>query len=143
MTGEIKLVLRKDTRHEGDTNLHVQIVQARKITYKFKVTDHLPDLYVKAYMIVGHKRISKKKTRICRHDLEPTFNETFQYNANVKGLALQIMLWADGGRFGRNTLIGEALIWLDTINFNQGAVDGWYKLFLSPLSPLRGSVRTP
>ncbi|XP_070557970.1 uncharacterized protein [Ptychodera flava] len=142
MTGEIKLALRKEVRLEGDI-LYVEIIQARKITYKFKVTDHLPDLYVKAYLVVGNKRVAKKKTRICKHDLEPTFNETFKYNTSIKGLALQIMLWADGGRFGRNLLVGEALIWLDTVNFSRGSVEGWYKLFLSPHSTSKGTVRTP
>ena len=44
----------------------------------------------------------------------------------------KVSLWADGGRFGRNTLIGEAMIWLDNVNFLPSAEsEAWYKLLLA------------
>ena len=51
-----------------------------------------PDLYVKLYVvnIATQKRIIKKKTRVCRHDREPSFNETFRFCMNPTGHALQV-----------------------------------------------------
>ena len=55
-------------------------------------------------------------------------------------LFLQLMLWADGGRFGRNSLLGVAIIWLDDLEFSKVGNDeigGWYKLFLSKFHPTK------
>lgn len=51
------------------------------------------DLYVKLYVvnIATQKRIIKKKTRVCRHDREPSFNETFRFCMNPTGHALQVL----------------------------------------------------
>ncbi len=50
------------------------------------------DLYVKLYVvnIATQKRIIKKKTRVCRHDREPSFNETFRFGMNPTGHSLQV-----------------------------------------------------
>ncbi|XP_071188312.1 protein piccolo isoform X3 [Salvelinus alpinus] len=91
--GEIKIALRKELKTEGD-QLVLEILQCRNITYKFKSPDHLPDLYVKLYVvnIATQKRIIKKKTRVCRHDREPSFNETFRFCMNPTGHSLQLFL---------------------------------------------------
>ncbi|XP_022106431.1 uncharacterized protein LOC110987729 isoform X2 [Acanthaster planci] len=137
-TGEIQLGLKKESKADGD-QLYVEVIQCRKISYKFK-TEHPPDLYVKGYLVVGDRKVSKKKTHICKFAKEPRFNEVFMYNTSVTGLALQISLWADGGRFGRNTLLGETMIWLDNVTFiANNETEAWYKLLLasskSPSSP--------
>lgn len=51
------------------------------------------DLYVKLYVvnIATQKRIIKKKTRVCRHDREPSFNETFRFCMNPTGHSLQVI----------------------------------------------------
>lgn len=51
-----------------------------------------PDLYVKLYVVnvATQKRIIKKKTRVCRHDREPSFNETFRFPLNPTGHAIQV-----------------------------------------------------
>ncbi|GLD48405.1 protein piccolo, partial [Lates japonicus] len=88
--GEIKIALKKEMKTEGE-HLVLEILQCRNITYKFKTPDHLPDLYVKLYVvnIATQKRIIKKKTRVCRHDREPSFNETFRFCMNPTGHSLQ------------------------------------------------------
>lgn len=129
--GEIKIALKKEVKTEGD-HLILEILQCRNITYKFKSPDHLPDLYVKLYVvnIATQKRIIKKKTRVCRHDREPSFNETFRFCMNPTGHALQLFLVSNGGKFVKKTLIGEAYVWLDKVDLRKRVVS-WHKLHAS------------
>uniref|UniRef100_A0A3P9CXC1 Piccolo presynaptic cytomatrix protein n=1 Tax=Maylandia zebra TaxID=106582 RepID=A0A3P9CXC1_9CICH len=129
--GEIKVALKKEVKTEGD-QLVLEILQCRNITYKFKSPDHLPDLYVKLYVVnvATQKRIIKKKTRICRHDREPSFNETFRFPLNPTGHSIQLFLVSNGGKFMKKTLIGEAYIWLDKVDMRKRVVS-WHKLFVS------------
>ncbi|XP_052438007.1 protein piccolo isoform X1 [Carassius gibelio] len=128
MMGEIKVALKKEMKTEGE-QLVLEILQCRNITYKFKSPDHLPDLYVKLYVVnvATQKRIIKKKTRVCRHDREPSFNETFRFNLNPVGHSIQLFLVSNGGKFMKKTLIGEAYIWLDKVDMRKRAVS-WHKL---------------
>ncbi|NXK73199.1 PCLO protein, partial [Amazona guildingii] len=91
--GEIKIALKKEMKTDGE-QLIVEILQCRNITYKFKSPDHLPDLYVKLYVVnmSTQKRVIKKKTRVCRHDREPSFNETFRFSLSPAGHSLQVIL---------------------------------------------------
>ena len=50
------------------------------------------DLYVKGYLVVGDRKVSKKKTHICKFSKEPNFNEVFMYSTSVTGLALQVSI---------------------------------------------------
>ncbi|KAM6895735.1 protein piccolo [Xenentodon cancila] len=129
--GEIKIALKKEMKTEGE-HLVLEILQCRNITYKFKTPDHLPDLYVKLYVvnIATQKRIIKKKTRVCRHDREPSFNETFRFCMNPTGHSLQLFLVSNGGKFMKKTLIGEAYVWLDKMDLRKRVVS-WHKLFAS------------
>ncbi|KAM4711647.1 protein piccolo isoform 2-T2 [Anableps anableps] len=129
--GEIKIALKREMRTEGE-HLVLEILQCRNITYKFKTPDHLPDLYVKLYVvnIATQKRIIKKKTRVCRHDREPSFNETFRFCMNPTGHSLQLFLVSNGGKFIKKTLIGEAYVWLDKIDLRKRVVS-WHKLLTS------------
>ncbi|XP_070784964.1 protein piccolo [Enoplosus armatus] len=131
--GEIKIALKKEVKTEGE-QLVLEILQCRNITYKFKTPDHLPgnDLYVKLYVvnIATQKRIIKKKTRVCRHDREPSFNETFRFGMNPTGHSLQLFLVSNGGKFVKKTLIGEAYVWLDKVDLRKRVVS-WHKLLAS------------
>ncbi|XP_076849492.1 uncharacterized protein pclob isoform X1 [Brachyhypopomus gauderio] len=129
--GEIKVALKKEMKTEGD-QLVLEILQCRNITYKFKSPDHLPDLYVKLYVVnvATQKRIIKKKTRVCRHDREPSFNEAFRFSLNPAGHSIQLFLVSNGGKFVKKTLIGEAYIWLDKVDMRKRAVS-WHKLVAS------------
>lgn len=135
--GEIKVALKKEVKTEGD-QLVLEILQCRNITYKFKSPDHLPDLYVKLYVVnvATQKRIIKKKTRVCRHDREPSFNETFRFPLNPTGHSIQLFLVSNGGKFMKKTLIGEAYIWLDKVDMRKRVVS-WHKLLASttPTNP--------
>ncbi|KAJ8374009.1 hypothetical protein SKAU_G00045890 [Synaphobranchus kaupii] len=133
MMGEIKIALKKEMKTEGE-QLIVEILQCRNITYKFKTPDHLPDLYVKLYVVnvATQKRVIKKKTRVCRHDREPSFNETFRFALNPAGHSIQLFLVSNGGKFVKKTLIGEAYIWLDKVDLRKRAVS-WHKLLASSL----------
>ncbi|XP_078275521.1 protein piccolo-like isoform X3 [Rhinoraja longicauda] len=136
--GEIKIALKKEMKTAGE-QLLVEILQCRNITYKFKSPDHLPDLYVKLYVIniSTQKRVFKKKTRVCRHDREPSFNETFRFSLSPAGHSLQILLISNGGKFMRKTLIGEAYIWLDKVDLRKRVVN-WHKLLVSSTEGQRG-----
>ncbi|XP_072419208.1 protein piccolo isoform X3 [Chiloscyllium punctatum] len=138
--GEIKIALKKEMKTDGE-QLIVEILQCRNITYKFKSPDHLPDLYVKLYVIniSTQKRTFKKKTRVCRHDREPSFNETFRFSLNPAGHSLQILLVSNGGKFMRKTLIGEAYICLDKVDLRKRMVN-WHKLFVSSTESQRGAA---
>ncbi|XP_070709916.1 protein piccolo [Pempheris klunzingeri] len=129
--GEIKIALKKEMKTEGE-QLVLEILQCRNITFKFKTPDHLPDLYVKLYVvnIATQKRIIKKKTRVCRHDREPSFNETFRFPMNPAGHSLQLFLVSNGGKFVKKTLIGEAYVWLDKVDLRKRVVS-WHKLLAS------------
>uniref|UniRef100_A0A4W4F8X1 Protein piccolo n=1 Tax=Electrophorus electricus TaxID=8005 RepID=A0A4W4F8X1_ELEEL len=129
--GEIKVALKKEMKTEGE-QLVLEILQCRNITYKFKSPDHLPDLYVKLYVVnvATQKRIIKKKTRVCRHDREPSFNETFRFSLNPTGHSIQLFLVSNGGKFVKKTLIGEAYIWLDKVDMRKRAVS-WHELVAS------------
>ncbi|XP_048113604.1 protein piccolo isoform X3 [Alosa alosa] len=129
--GEIRVALKKEMKTEGE-QLVLEILQCRNITYKFKSPDHLPDLYVKLYVVnvATQKRIIKKKTRVCRHDREPSFNETFRFSLNPAGHSIQLFLVSNGGKFMKKTLIGEAYIWLDKVDMRKRAVS-WHKLLVS------------
>ncbi|KAM6306850.1 protein piccolo-like [Podargus strigoides] len=131
--GEIKIALKKEMKTDGE-QLIVEILQCRNITYKFKSPDHLPDLYVKLYVvnISTQKRVIKKKTRVCRHDREPSFNETFRFSLSPAEHSLQILLVSNGGKFMKKTLIGEAYIWLDKVDLRKRIVN-WHKLLLSSI----------
>uniref|UniRef100_A0A8K9WRD2 Protein piccolo n=1 Tax=Oncorhynchus mykiss TaxID=8022 RepID=A0A8K9WRD2_ONCMY len=131
MMGEIKVALKKEVKQEGD-QLVLEVLQCRNITYKFKSPDHLPDLYVKLYVVnvATQKRIIKKKTRVCRHDREPSFNETFRFSLNPTGHSLQLFLVSNGGKFMKKTLIGEAYIWLDKVDMRKRVVS-WHKLLVN------------
>ncbi|MBZ3881771.1 Protein piccolo [Sciurus carolinensis] len=133
--GEIKIALKKEMKTDGE-QLIVEILQCRNITYKFKSPDHLPDLYVKIYVmnISTQKKVIKKKTRVCRHDREPSFNETFRFSLSPAGHSLQILLFSNGGKFMKKTLIGEACIWLDKVDLRKRIVN-WHKLLVSPTQP--------
>ncbi|KAM8883590.1 protein piccolo isoform 2-T2 [Synchiropus picturatus] len=129
--GEIKIALKKEMKTEGE-HLVLEILQCRNITFKFKSPDHLPDMYVKLYVvnIATQKRVIKKKTRVCRHDREPSFNETFRFCMNPTGHSLQLFLVSNGGKFVKKTLIGEAYVWLDRLDLRKRAVS-WHKLLAS------------
>ncbi|XP_072042065.1 protein piccolo-like isoform X2 [Amphiura filiformis] len=142
LTGDLLVKLRRRLEDStgGAETLFVEILRCRRINYNIKSSDNIPDVYVKGYLLRKEKRISKKKTRICKYSGgDPVFNEVFMFNTSGKELSLQLMLWADGGRFGRNSLLGVAIIWLDGIDFIQceGETGGWYKLFLSKLHPAK------
>ncbi|XP_038667918.1 protein piccolo isoform X4 [Scyliorhinus canicula] len=138
--GEIKIALKREMKTDGE-QLIVEILQCRNITYKFKSPDHLPDLYVKLYVvnISTQKRMFKKKTRVCRHDREPSFNETFRFSLNTAGHSLQILLISNGGKFMRKTLIGEAYIWLDKVDLRK-RIANWHKLLVSSTESQRGAA---
>ncbi|XP_048862440.1 protein piccolo-like isoform X5 [Brienomyrus brachyistius] len=129
--GEIKVALKKETKTEGE-QLVVEILQCRNITYKFKSPDHLPDLYVKLYVVnvATQKKVIKKKTRVCRHDREPSFNETFRFTLNPAGHSIQLFLVSNGGKFVKKTLVGEAYIWLDKVDLKKRSAS-WHKLLAS------------
>ncbi|TKC53932.1 hypothetical protein EI555_010056, partial [Monodon monoceros] len=88
--GEIKIALKKEMKTDGE-QLIVEILQCRHITYKFKSPDHLPDLYVKIYVmnISTQEKVDQEKNK------------------------------SIGGKFMKETLIGEACICLDKVDLEK------------------------
>lgn len=83
--------------HSVETSSQLYIANILWATGKkssYNILHLFTDLYVKLYVIniSTQKRVFKKKTRICRHDREPSFNETFRFSLSPAGHSLQVIL---------------------------------------------------
>lgn len=84
------------------------------------------DPYVKVWLHVGDKKVEKRKSIVYKCNLNPVFDEKFEYTLPVEQLreaALEVMVM-DFDNIGRNELIGKI-----TISCK-------YMLFIIELEPL-------
>lgn len=71
-----------------------------------------PDPYVKVWLHVGEKKVEKRKSTVFKCNLNPMFDEKFEYTLPVEQLreaALEVMVM-DFDNIGRNELIGKITI---------------------------------
>ncbi|XP_077994374.1 phosphatidylinositol 4-phosphate 3-kinase C2 domain-containing subunit beta-like [Glandiceps talaboti] len=88
-----------------------------------------PDPYVKLYLLPDPSKITKRKTKIARKTLNPTYNEMLIYNVplnDVMKRTLQITVW-NCDYLKENDFMGAVYIPMETINLSQ-ETEKWYKL---------------
>jgi len=77
------------------------------------------DPYVKVWLHVGDKKVEKRKSMVFKCNLNPVFDEKFEYTLPVEQLreaALEVMVM-DFDNIGRNELIGKITISCERILF--------------------------
>ena len=102
------------------------------------------DPYVKLLLFHNEKRIAKRKTHVKRNTLNPTFNDTFDFDLpheedNLKNIQLDCVL-LDRDRTSKNTVVGHVAFgvekckgttlkhWSEIIKFPSREVEEWHKL---------------
>ena len=102
------------------------------------------DPYVKLLLFHNEKRIAKRKTHVKRNTLNPTFNDTFDFDLpyeedNLKNIQLDCVL-LDRDRTSKNTVVGHVAFggekckdtalkhWSEITTFPSREVEQWHKL---------------
>lgn len=73
------------------------------------VYHHLPDPYVKVWLMYKDKRVEKKKTVTKKRNLNPIFNESFAFDIPTEKLreTTIIITVMDKDKLSRNDVIGK------------------------------------
>ncbi|XP_076332998.1 regulating synaptic membrane exocytosis protein 2-like isoform X3 [Tachypleus tridentatus] len=120
--GDIQLSI-----YDRRRNLEVEVIRARGLQPK-PGAKSLPASYVKIYLVLGSKCLSKAKTSTARRTLDPLFQEQLHFDEDYRGCVLQVTIWGDYGRLEKKVLMGVAQIMLDELDLSD-IVIRWYKLF--------------
>lgn len=128
---------RKDSKVSG--SLHVSIKEAGELPKMDPFG--LTDATVKIYLLPNRSSSSKKKTRIVKDNLNPVWNEDFEYKfLNLKELkterVLEVTVW-DFDRRGSNDFIGGLRLgppskhkeWMDSVGEE---VEHWEEVLARP-----------
>ncbi|KAL0961822.1 hypothetical protein UPYG_G00332150 [Umbra pygmaea] len=107
--------------------LEVEVDQARGLTSK-PGSKNIPATYVKVYVLENGVCLSKKKTRVVKKTLDPTYQQALLFEESPQGKVLQVIVWGDYGRMDHKSFMGMAQIMLDDLDLGA-TVSGWYKLF--------------
>ncbi|KAJ7991915.1 hypothetical protein DPEC_G00288820 [Dallia pectoralis] len=107
--------------------LEVEVNQARGLIPK-PGAKNIPATYVKVYVLENGACLAKKKTRVVKKTLDPTFQQALLFEDSPQGKVLQVIVWGDYGRLDRKCFMGMAQILLDDLDL-CATVSGWYKLF--------------
>ncbi|NP_001121032.1 synaptotagmin-like protein 3 [Rattus norvegicus] len=88
--------------------------------------------YVKTYLLPDRSSQGKRKTRVQKNTLDPTFEETLKYQVDPAQLAtrrLQVSVW-HLGTLARRVFLGEVILPLATWDFEGSAAQNarWYPL---------------
>ncbi|XP_076823944.1 phosphatidylinositol 4-phosphate 3-kinase C2 domain-containing subunit alpha-like isoform X1 [Clavelina lepadiformis] len=119
--GEIKLSL-----HYKNSAFYVMVQHCKNLS---PVDGTDPDPYVKTYILPDPNRISKRKTKVARKTLHPTYNEMLVYQypfEDIKLRQLQVSVW-NYESFQENDFMGGAVIDLSTFDISQ-ETSAWYPL---------------
>ncbi|GAB1603082.1 synaptotagmin-like protein 5 [Argonauta hians] len=87
------------------------------------------DPYIKSYLLPDKTKTGKRKTKVKKNSLNPTFDETLRYNiakSELENRTLWLTVWHND-RFGRNDFLGEVNIPFDYYRF-EGPALKWYPL---------------
>ncbi|KAK1805687.1 hypothetical protein P4O66_019245, partial [Electrophorus voltai] len=107
--------------------IEVEITQARGLTPK-PGSKNIPATYVKVYVLENGACLSKKKTKVVKKTLDPTYQQTLLFDEGPQGKVLQVIIWGDYGRMDSKCFMGMAQILLEELDLSS-MVSGWYKLF--------------
>ncbi|KAI9556899.1 hypothetical protein GHT06_016693 [Daphnia sinensis] len=128
--GELKLSIQY-TRGE----LHVMIQHGRGLVGGNTATSvnnaaaELPCPYVKTYLLPDMHKITKRKTRVIRRNIHPTFMEMLVYRMPLESIQkrlLQVSVWSYD-RVQENQFLGAVNIPLESLNLTEEHV-AWYPL---------------
>ena len=131
------------------TSLDSQVLTTVKFRYQIKIVlinliCSFLDPYVKLLLFHNEKRIAKRKTHVKRNTLNPTFNDTFDFDLpyeedSLKNIQLDCIL-LDRDRTSKNTVVGHVAFggekckgtalkhWSEIITFPSREVEEWHKL---------------
>lgn len=90
--------------------------------------NNLPDLYVKGYLLPERSKDSKRKTKIIKNAVNPTFDEQFEYlisSADLETVQLQILVIED--KKMKNYTLGQVIINLGKFDLSK-TVTQWFDL---------------
>ncbi|KAL8561409.1 hypothetical protein ACOMHN_037306 [Nucella lapillus] len=107
--GEIKL----SVQYKHDT-LHIMVMHIRDLARSAE----LPSPYVKTYLLPDPDKQTKRKTKIVKNTVHPTFNEVLQYRmreGEVRHRTLQVCVW-DHDVLKENTFLGAVYLRLRHLN---------------------------
>ncbi|KAJ8314966.1 hypothetical protein KUTeg_007116 [Tegillarca granosa] len=136
VTGEIQFGL--DYNYRTGT-LEIYIKQCKDLA-PADTKRNRSDPYVKTYLLPDKTRSGKRKTKVKKHTLNPTFEETLRYlisKSELENRTLWVTVW-HSDKFGRNDFLGEVTINFDYFRFSDSAPK-WYSLqerFESPSGPM-------
>ncbi|XP_045082383.1 regulating synaptic membrane exocytosis protein 3-like [Coregonus clupeaformis] len=107
--------------------LEVEVNRARGLTPK-PGSKNIPATYVKVYVLENGACLAKKKTRVVKKTLDPTYQQALLFEESPQAKVLQVIVWGDYGRMDHKCFMGMAQIMLDDLDLGA-MVSGWYKLF--------------
>ncbi|XP_035686918.1 synaptotagmin-like protein 5 isoform X2 [Branchiostoma floridae] len=87
------------------------------------------DPYVKTYLLPDKTKSGKRKTKVRKHTIKPTYDEVLKYSISPSELETRT-LWASvwhNDMFGRNTFLGEVHLPLDNWDWDDRQAR-WYQL---------------
>ncbi|XP_006868520.1 PREDICTED: synaptotagmin-like protein 3 [Chrysochloris asiatica] len=127
VTGEIEFALRYCFRTHS---LEITIKACRSLAYG-EERKRKCNPYVKIYLLPDRSSQGKRKTRVQKNTVDPTFQETLKYQVDPGQLAarqLQVSVWHLGA-LTRRVFLGEVLVPLATWDFGDSATQAfWYPL---------------
>jgi len=90
----------------------------------------LPDPYCKVYLMPGKKK--KKKSEVIKDDVNPKFNEEFDFSIDMKDMKegemyLKLIIVDKKGVFTKSPILGAMQIHLDNPGLKNG-IAGWFPL---------------
>eukprot|EP00794_Sanderia_malayensis_P018694 gene18694-20582_t len=120
--GEIKLSYRYENGSFSLLVMHARNLISRTV-------QGLADPYVKSYLLPDPKKLTKRKTRVARKNLNPTYNQKLTYSMSFEELqqrVLQVTVW-DHDPVGVNGYLGGVNCYLSTHDITHDTTQ-WYEL---------------
>ncbi|KAH1014094.1 extended synaptotagmin-3 [Dendroctonus ponderosae] len=114
--GRIQLTLRYSVQRQ-----RLIVVVHKVANIPLKDPSHIPDPYVKLYLLPERAKDSKRKTQIIKDNCNPVFDETFEFILNQAELGskqLEITVGTQKQLFSSNVL-GQVIIDLSKLNLTQ------------------------
>nr|XP_020468091.1 extended synaptotagmin-2-like isoform X2 [Monopterus albus] len=129
--GEIQLTV----RHSSQRNKLIVVVHSCRNLIAF--TDHGSDPYVRLYLLPDKRRSGRRKTRTFKKNLNPVFDQTFEFNVSFVELhrrTLDVAVKNGGGLLSKHKgLLGKVVVDLIHDDITKGWTQ-WHELSEDGLS---------